>query len=141
MNKNKLSVFITMFSELTTSIILVSSVYVAVFKGFHSEVDLDFIWGVLAIAFISSLCYLPLLNDMSRKKYLFWWIFYLLVINVVVFVTGLFLNWVSFDVPASVIGLEIVYIVVTATVCLTMWLSSRHIVQTMNEQLKKVKQS
>lgn len=138
MNKSKLNFFIEMFSKLTTAILLCSSVYIFCFNGFDATLGVAYIWGVLGISLLLSVAYLPFLNELSKKAYIIWTIVYALFANIVVMGAALLLGWVSVKVPSSIIGMEIVYIVVYAVVWFFMWLSLKRSAQVLNEKLKEV---
>lgn len=138
MNKSKLNFFIEMFSKLTTAILLYSSVYIFCFNGFDATLGVAYIWGVLGISLLLSVAYLPFLNELSKKAYVIWTIVYALFANAVVMGVALLLGWVSVKVPSSIIGMEIVFIVVYAVVWFFMWLSLKRSAQVLNEKLKEV---
>ncbi|MBQ0167965.1 MAG: DUF3021 family protein [Treponema sp.] len=138
MNKSKLNFFIEMFSKLTTAILLCSSVYIFCFNGFDATLGVAYIWGVLGISLLLSVAYLPFLNELSKKAYIIWTIVYALFANIVVMGVALLLGWVSVKVPSSIIGMEIVFIVVYAVVWFFMWLSLKRSAQVLNEKLKEV---
>lgn len=140
MNKTKLNFFIEMFSKLTAAILLFSSVYIFCFNGFDTVLSVKYIWGVIGIALLLSVAYLPFLNELSRKSHIIWSIGYALFANAVVLGAALFLGWISVQVPSSIIGMEIVFVVVYAVVWFVMWLSLKRNTQLLNDQLKKVKQ-
>lgn len=127
-----------MFSKLTTAILLCSSVYIFCFNGFDATLGVAYIWGVLGISLLLSVAYLPFLNELSKKAYVIWTIVYALFANAVVMGAALLLGWVSVKVPSSIIGMEIVFVVVYAVVWFFMWLSLKRSTQVLNEQLKKV---
>lgn len=127
-----------MFSKLTTAILLCSSVYIFCFNGFDATLGVAYIWGVLGISLLLSVAYLPFLNELSKKAYIIWTIVYALFANAVVMGAALLLGWVSVKVTSSIIGMEIVFVVVYAVVWFFMWLSLKRSTQVLNEQLKKV---
>lgn len=127
-----------MFSKLTTAILLCSSVYIFCFNGFDATLGVAYIWGVLGISLLLSVAYLPFLNELSKKAYIIWTIVYALFANIVVMGVALLLGWVSVKVPSSIIGMEIVFIVVYAVVWFFMWLSLKRSAQVLNEKLKEV---
>lgn len=138
MNKSKLNFFIEMFSKLTTAILICSSVYIFCFNGFDATLGVAYIWGVLGISLLLSVAYLPFLNELSKKAYIIWTIVYALFANIVVMGAALLLGWVSVKVPSSIIGMEIVFVVVYAVVWFFMWLSLKRSTQVLNEKLKEV---
>lgn len=141
MNKTKLNFFIEMFSKLSTAIFIFSSIYIFAFGGFNSVLSIKYIWGVLAQAFLLTLAYLPFLSEkeMGKKKFLICNIIYFICADIIVLVTGLFLEWFSLKHPVTIIAIEIIFVLVYATVYAVMYFSNKKSVDQMNQQLKKLK--
>lgn len=138
MNKSKFSYFIHMFSMLTTAILVFSSIYILFFFGLNVEIKMKYIWGVLAISLILSTAYLPLYSDLSKKAYIIGSVIYYVFADCVVLGVGLLLGWFRLEVPASIIGMEITFVVVSVSVFFIEYLSIKHSTHVLNDQLKKV---
>lgn len=142
MNKNILNQFFEMFTKLTTVIFIFSSVYISIFVGFNDSLSVKYIWGVLFVALVISVARIPFFSEKERSKrqFLILNIIYFLITNAVVLATGFILHWFTLENPATIIGMEITYVLVFATVWFLIYISIKHSAQKLNDQLKKIKQ-
>ena len=99
---------------------------------------MKYIWGVLAISLILSAAYLPLYSDLSKKAYIIGSVIYYVFADCVVLGVGLLLGWFRLEVPASIIGMEITFVVVSVSVFFIEYLSIKHSTHVLNDQLKKI---
>lgn len=142
MNNSRLSDFFDMFTKLATAIFLFSSLYILCFVGIEGAVSLKYVWGVLGISAVLSLAKIIIFPDRELPKatFLVCNIVYALFCNIVVLAVGLWLNWFSLNHPATIIGIEITFVVVFIVVWIAIYLSTKHSADQMNEQLKKLKE-
>lgn len=143
MNKIRFKFFIDLFSKITTFSFIFSSLYILIFAGLESNFSVRYVWGILGQAFVLALAYLPFVTEkeISKKKYLIGNILYFAFADFVVLGFGFFMGWFSLKRPATVIAIEINFILVFIVVWLIMYLSAKNSAAKMNEQLKKLKQS
>lgn len=142
MYKTKLGYLMDLFSKITTFSFIFSSIYILIFAGTEENFSIRYIWGILGESFVLAAAYLPLITEkeLSKSRYLIYNILYFLFANVVVLGFGLYMGWFSLKRPATIIAMELNFLLVFITVWAVMYFSAKSSVNKMNEQLKKMKQ-
>lgn len=143
MNKTKFNFFIDLFTKIAAISFIFSSVYIVIFAGFEKVLSVKYVWGILGESLVLAAAYLPFLTEkeMSKKKLLFCNILYFLVADFVVLGFGFYMGWFSFSHTATVVMMEVNFVIVYVVVRVIMYLSAKNSAAKMNEQLKKLKQS
>lgn len=143
MNKTRLRFFIDLFSKITTFSFIFSSAYILIFAGLETTFSVRYVWGILGQAFVLAAAYVPFVTEkeISKKKYLIYNILYFLFADLVVLGFGFYLGWFSLKRPATIVAMEINFILIFFTVWVIMYLSAKNSATKMNEQLKKLKKS
>lgn len=136
--KDKIKTLIYIFSLIVTAIFIIDSIFLLIFKGKESALSVVDVLFILLDAFICALCYLPFLSDkgFSKTKMVLMQTGYFLVINAVVLVTGLFLNWFSFKNPVSFFEFEGVIIFSYVLAIFTAYKIDSGTADKMNQKLK-----
>ncbi|MCR5288678.1 MAG: hypothetical protein K6E51_01655 [Treponema sp.] len=138
--KDKIKTVIYIFSLIVTAIFLIDSVFLYIFKGKQAVLSAVDIMFILLDAFICAVCYLPLLSDkgISKMKMFFLQIGYAFTVNIIVLVTGHFLNWFSFKNPASFFEFEAVILFSYILAFFTAYKIDSGTADKMNEKLKQI---
>ncbi len=138
MNKKIIQTLVIIFAQVSTAIFVFSSIYISICFGQDVNLDLSYVWGVLFIAFISSIARIPLLGDreFSKTKMLVANIIYFLFVNILVLVTGYFLEWFYITELKMTIGIEITIIVVYIVTMLIAYKLDSQEAEKMNQKLK-----
>lgn len=141
MNKSVIEQWFDMFVKLVVTIFLFSSIYILIFMGIEAEVSIKYIWGVFGISLSLSLARIPFFYEWNMGKFavIVFNVIYALFANAVVLFVGSFLRWFNFKQPATIIGIEITFVLVFVVVWLIIWISMKHSEQKLNNQLKKIK--
>jgi len=105
---DKLRSVLAHFSQMSTMIFLVSSIYIHHYQQFECCIDVTYIWGVLLLSFIFAVTYLPHYFDkeLSKLQFAVFHFFYFIFINFSTLYTGYYLKWFSFKYKGSVIWME-----------------------------------
>ena len=138
--KDKIKTLIYIFSLIVTAIFIIDSIFLLIFKGKGAVLSVVDVLFILLDAFICALCYLPFLSDkgFSKTKMVLMQTGYFLVINAVVLVTGLFLNWFSFKHPASFFEFEGVIVFSYILAFFTAYKIDSGTADKMNQKLKQM---
>ncbi|MBR5933024.1 MAG: DUF3021 family protein [Treponema sp.] len=113
--KEKISKLINLFSVITVTIFIFSSIYISIFWGAGTEIPLSYVFGVLLIGAVCTLAYIPLLNDeYSKVTMIILNTVHFLICNTSVILTGYYLKWFSAKtLPALELTVILVYTAVT----------------------------
>ncbi len=143
MRKSIFSFLLDMFAKLTAAIFLFSSIYIYIFNGLKEFLSVTFIWGILAEAFLLTLAYIPFIieKEMTKKRFVICNMFYFVFADFVVLAFAFLFKWCSLNQPATIIAMEITFIVVFTAVYAAIFISIKKDAVKMNEQLKKIKQN
>lgn len=138
--KDKIKTLIYIFSLIVTAIFIIDSIFLLIFKGKGAVLSVVDVLFILLDAFICAFCYLPLLSDkgFSKTKMVLMQTGYFLVINAVVLLTGLFLNWFSFKNPASFFEFEGVIVFSYVLAFFTAYKIDSGTADKMNQKLKQM---
>ncbi len=137
----RLEFMISVFEKVTAGILFVAAVFISVFYGWDTNLNVNILWQIL---FLSAVCalgsmMLPLEDEkeVSRIAMLVCTIIYFIYINAVVLGFGFWFEWFTFDNGWQVLGMELAILFVFIAVLLifyySQWLEARR----MNEKLKK----
>lgn len=139
----RLEFMASVFEKVTAGILFVAAVFISVFHGWDTELDVNILWQIL---FLSAVCalgsiVLPLegekQKEVSRIAMLVRTILYFLYINVVVLGFGFMFEWFTFDNGWQVFGMELAILFVFVAVFLIFYWSQCLEARRMNQKLKK----
>jgi len=116
--RNKLNALFTIFTRVCTLSFIFSSIYIMIFFGRHSLINLEYIWGILLIAFVAAVGYIPFLSEkeLSKGFLLVSRGVYFVLLDAVILFVGYRLKWYIPEEKRTVIGIEIA--IIAALVCL-----------------------
>lgn len=136
--KNKFNALFTVFTRVCTLSFIFSSIYICVFFGRHSLINLEYVWGILLIGLVSAIGYIPFLSEkeLSKGRMIFSRVLYFILIDAVVLFVGYRLKWYIPEEKRTVIGIELS--VIAALICLVIvsYISDSNKANKMNEVLK-----
>ena len=142
LNTRKLKELIALFSKTTTLIFICSSTYIALFYGLKVSLSISYIWGVLAISFLTTVSYIPFLRDREPGKIqlIVSRIIFYIFVNIVVLCVGFYLDWLDTSNWKSIAGI----VATVFCVHLVLWIVGYHqdsqTAAKMNEKLHERKQ-
>ena len=139
--KDKLNALILIFTRWTTSIFLVDSIVLLLFKGKQAKLYALDVLVILALAFACAVLYVFLIYDrnFSKKGMFLIQIVYFVIINMMVLVTGNFLKWFSFCHINTFCAFESVIIVAYFITVIFSYKTDSDTAKKMNEKLKSLK--
>lgn len=115
--KEKIKLMLNIYTRVVSGILLLNCIYLFWVSGSEGLRIID-ILGIQMIGLVCSVGYLPFMVEKQYSKMalgILNTIFFLFV-NATVLLTGYFLNWFSFEYKRTVIGMEVMIIVIyTAT--------------------------
>ena len=138
--KEKIKFLVTLFTRIVTCVLIFDVILLFIVKGKDSSLSIVDIIGIMFVALMCSVFYLPLLTDktFSKRMMIFLNVAYFVIVNAITLLAGLFLNWFKFTNIVSFCALEGV---IVATYVLVMILFYKVDVSTadkMNEKLKEL---
>ena len=138
--KEKIKFLVTLFTRIVTCVLIFDVILLFIVKGKDSSLSIVDIIGIMFVALMCSVLYLPLLTDktFSKRMMIFLNVAYFVIVNAITLLVGLFLNWFKFTNIVSFCALEGV---IVATYVLVMILFYKVDVSTadkMNEKLKEL---
>ncbi len=139
--RGKISILISIFSKVVSAIFLFTSIHHVILYGLTTVFRMQDILFILLIGFLSALLYLPFLfeNNFSKVMMIILQAAYFIVINAIVLFIGFKQNWIRFESKSSVIGLEIIIIVVYVITMLVSYKLDYNTAEKMNDMLEKRK--
>jgi hypothetical protein len=142
MNTKKIQLFFDVFARIAATIFLFSSIYIAVFFGTDVVLRISYIWGVLFISLAATIGRIPFFTDkeISKTKMLAGNIIYVIFLNILVMVSGYYLEWFHPGENKMIIGLEITIFVVYASVMVLSYLADLKTAKKITEKLKNRKE-
>ena len=138
--KEKIKFLVTLFPRIVTCVLIFDVILLFIVNGKDSSLSIVDIIGIMFVALMCSVLYLPLLTDktFSKRMMIFLNVAYFVIVNAITLLVGLFLNWFKFTNIVSFCALEGV---IVATYVLVMILFYKVDVSTadkMNEKLKEL---
>lgn len=134
---------LAMFFRITTGIVLVTAVYIGVFWGSGSEIEVNILWQILIV---SALCTLGSLlipceaeKEVSKRSMFVRMILYFIYVNAVVLGCGLWFAWFFPSSPRMLVGMEVCIIAVFAAVTAVSYFSAYRMAEQMNQKLRERK--
>lgn len=137
--KEFLNNFFHFFSKLTILIFIFASIYITAYFGFNTTcLKMNDIWGMLADGFLCTVFYFPLYskNEMSKKKFVAFQIFYFFVITSITMILGYKLGWYVVSLKSTVIWMISIITIVYALMILSFFKYDSVQANKMNEKLK-----
>lgn len=143
MNKEKITLFLNIFTRISTGIFFFSGIYIAIFFGFEPELSVAYIFVILGLSAIFALGRLLVFQDetASKKIKLIQEICYFCFVNIIVLVVGFFSHWFSLSNVKTVIGMEVTILTVYITTMFITYRIEANTASKLNEKLKERKKS
>lgn len=140
--RNKLNILFTVFTRVCTLSFIFSSLYILIFFGRYSLLNLEYVWGILLIAFVSTIGYIPFLSEKEPSRFflVFSRALYFILLDTVILFVGYRLRWYYPDEKRTVIGIELAVIAAFVCFCVASYILDSNKANKMNEVLKKRKQ-
>lgn len=137
--KEKIKFLISLFTRILSGIIIMDTIILCLRTGKNTQLSLIDIFGIILIAFLCSVLYLPFLTDkvFSKRKMIIMNLLYFLGINIISVLTGFWLHWFYFTKLSSILPFEIV---VTGTYILVMFIFYKVDIDTADKMNKKLKE-
>ena len=137
--KEKIKFLVTLFTRIVTCVLIFDVILLFIVKGKDSSLSLVDIIGIMFVALMCSVLYLPLLTDktFSKRMMIFLNVAYFVIVNAITLLVGLLLNWFKFTNIVSFCALEVV---IVATYVLVMILFYKVDVSTADKMNKKLKE-
>ena len=138
--KEKIKFLITLFTRIVTCILIFDTILLFIVKGKDTSLSLVDILGIMFVALMCSVLYLPFLSDkiVSKRKMIFLNIVYFLIVNAITLLTGLFLNWFNFSNITSLCAIEAVIVATYGLVLFFFYKVDASTADKMNEKLKEL---
>lgn len=140
--RNKLNTLFTVFTRVCTLAFIFSSLYILIFFGRHSLLNLEYVWGILLIALVSAVGYIPFLSEkeLSKTFLILSRIVYFILLDAVILFVGYRLKWYIPEEKRTVIGIEVSVVAALLCMGIVSYIFDRNKANKMNEVLKKRKQ-
>ena len=137
--KDKINLLLQIFTRVVTAIFFFASVYEAIFVGMDVTFKIVDVWGIMLIAVLCAVCYLPMLSEKEYSKVtmIILQVVYFVFINAATLATGFFLHWFNFKNPVAVFSFEIVIILVYVTVMVVSYKIDSDSAKEMNKKLEE----
>ena len=138
--KEKIKFLISIFTRILSGIIIIDSIILCIRTGKNTQLSLVDFFGIILIAFLCSVLYLPFLTDkvFSKRKMIIMNVLYFVGINIISLLTGFWLKWFYFTKLSSILPFELV---ITGTYVLVMFIFYKIDTDTadkMNQKLKEI---
>ena len=132
---------VSLFVRITTGVLFVTAVYVSVFYGIESDIEVKLLWQILLVSSICSLGAFILPFDTKREvsKYslLICMIIYYLFVNVVVLLSGFYFEWFYIGNWKQVLGMVVAIAFVFVVVTLVTYWAEYQVADKMNQKLQE----
>lgn len=142
MEKNLFMPIVNMISVIATLIFLISGIFIAIFWGPKTVLDLTYIFVIIGMSVVYGILYIPILlsENWNISK---WGSFalnalYFLMVNVSVVVIGFHLNWFDAGDLRMLVGFEICIILVYLMATVIRWVSACNTANKMNDKLRQI---
>ena len=134
----KTKLFLDIFARISASIFIFSSIYISIFWGSNTDINLSYVWGVLFISFAAAIARIPFLSDkeISKKTMLICNIVYFVFINILVLGIGYVLQWFYLSEAKMLCGIELTIIMVYVCVMIISYSLDYRTAEQMNRKLK-----
>ena len=141
MNKEKLDMFINLFTRITTGIFLFSGIYILIFFGTEPGLSIIYVFAIIGMsalfALVRTLIYKE--DTISKKAKLIQEICFFLFVNAVVLAAGFVLRWFNVKNLKTVVGMEITIFAVYFSVMIITYTMEVRIADKMNKKLQERK--
>lgn len=137
--KQILKQFLQQFTIITTAIFLFSSIYIALFWGLTTTLDIYYLWGVIVIGAVCAALWIPpyLDRELSKVQTIVFTSLYLFFTNILVLYIGAKLGWFCLDNTIMIIGMEGTILTVFFIVNFVTYSMDLKSADMMNAQLKR----
>lgn len=141
--KNLFMSIVNMISVIATLIFLISGIFIAIFWGPKTVLDLTYIFVIIGMSVVYGILYIPILlsENWNISK---WGSFamnatYFLLINVSVVVIGFHLDWFDAGNLRMLAGFEVCIILVYVLSSVIRWISDVNTASKMNDKLRQIR--
>lgn len=137
--KEKIKFIISLFTRILSGIIIIDTIILCLRTGKNTQLSLIDIFGIILIAFLCSVLYLPFLTDkvFSKRKMFIMNVLYYIGINIISLSIGFWLKWFYFTKLSSFLPFEIV---ITGTYVLVMFIFYKIDIDTADKMNQKLKE-
>lgn len=136
--KSKIYALFTVFTRVCTFSFIFSSLYILIVFGRYSLLNLNYIWGILLISFVSTVGYIPFLSEkeLSKVYLILARVIYFILIDASVLFVGYYLQWYMIQEIKTVVGIELS--VIASLICIetVSFILDKNKAKSMNEKLK-----
>ena len=137
----RLQDMLAMFFRITTGIIIVTALYIVMFWGKNSQIQVTILWQILMVSVFCSVGSLLLPCDsekeVSKRGMLVRMILYFLYVNIVVMVSGFRFEWFDTSNGKMVFVMELCIIAVFAVVTAVSHFTDYKTAEQMNRKLRE----
>ena len=137
----RLESMLELFMKITAGVVIVTTIFIAVFWGEYSEVRGDILWQILLVAAVCTLgsLILPIEGgkEVSKQSMLVRMILYYIYINIAVLVLGLQFMWYTLEEWKQVLGMIVAIAAVFLGIEAMSYHSQSRVADRMNEKLRE----
>lgn len=128
------------FSQISSLIFILASLYIWYFYGFNMHLNFSFTWGVLLISAIVSLGSLFFVKnkELSKIQMLVSYVIYFLSMSILAFIFGYYLHWFHIKNISMIICLELIVLAVFAAIIFINYLTDKKTAEEMTKKLRSL---
>ncbi len=136
--KNKFIILLNVFTRVCTLSFIFSSIYIWIFFGRYSLLNLEYVWGILLIALVSAVGYIPFISEkeLSKSIMIISRAIYFILLDAVILFVGYRLKWYIPEEKRTVIGIELSVIAALICMGIVSYIADSNKANKMNEILK-----
>ena len=135
--------FLAVYMRVVTLVVFVSAVYIVVFWGWKTELDVTILWEILGVSFLTSLgsvIAFPVSDsekEISKQAMLIRNLLYFLFVNMVVLGCGFWFGWFYISDWRMIAGMEACIVFVYCSVVAISYYMESRVADRMNRKLKE----
>ena len=137
--------FLAVYMRVVTLVVFVSEVYIVVFWGWNTEIDVTILWEILGVSFVTSLGSVIAIafpvsdseKEISKQAMLIRNLLYFLFVNVVVLGCGFWFGWFYISDWRMIAGMEACIVFVYCSVVAISYYMESRVADRMNRKLKE----
>lgn len=136
---NKINCFFNIFGKITLGIFVLSAAYIEVIFGADCVLDISYVWGVVFLGFVAAIGYVPnyIEKELSKRAFILVNIIYFVCFNALTLFVGVKLHWFSFRYTPSIIGMELIFVILYVCMVVGSYRFDINQAKMMNDRLQK----
>lgn len=126
------------FVCVTTSVVFANALYIQIFYGPGTLVEMENYWIILILSFLTSLCNLIYpAREVSKKTGIVLTLIHFVLVTAIVLGFGSYMKWYEFNDPLMLVSMVLFIALIFAAVYVMVYIRNKKMANKMNECLKQ----